>query len=154
MPAGPAREELIRRLQARDAQAAAALSELLTFVLLNSAYPVVELQPEGGTTSQTDFAVTLPVRTHFEVHRVTVPTGEQSDAQRRWVVTEELRKITSPDFWLAVNADVGTIQPGMRRVRAQAESWLATLDWTVERRRLTTTTRPGKLARRWTRPRR
>lgn len=137
MPAGPARDELIRRLQARDdTQVSAALSELVTFVLLDSAYRVVELQPAGGTTSQTDFAVPLPVRTHFEVNRVTAPAGERSDAQRRRTITEELRKITSPDFWLAVNADVGATQPSMRRVRTQAQSWLATLDWTLERQRL------------------
>lgn len=137
MPAGPDRDELIRRMQARDdAQVSAALSELVTFVLLDSVYPVVELQPAASTTSHTDFAVTLPVRTHFEVNRVTAPLGERGDAQRRRVITEELRKITSPDFLLAVNADVGATQPSMRQVRTQAEGWLATLDWRQERQRL------------------
>jgi hypothetical protein len=96
----------------------------------------VELKPTGGTTSQTDFAVTVPSRTHFEVHHVTAPFGNRADTKRRRAITEELRKITSPDFWLAVNADVGTILPSMRQVRTQAESWLANLDWTLEWQRL------------------
>jgi hypothetical protein len=137
MPAGPARHEIISDLKARDDhQVSAALSELVTFILLDSAYPAVELKPAGGTTSQTDFAVALPNRTHFEVHRVTAPSGNRADTQRRKAITEELRKITSPDFWLAVSANVGTILPSMQQVRKQAGAWLATLDWTQELQRL------------------
>jgi hypothetical protein len=66
MPPGP-RAALIRRLQDRhDEQVRAALAELVTFVLLDSVYPAVEVDPGTGSGSRTDFAVDVPVRTHFE----------------------------------------------------------------------------------------
>ena len=83
MPAGQDRDELIRRLQSReDPQVSAALAELVTFILLDSVYPVVELQPTAGPASHTDFAVTVP-STHFEVHRTLAPEADRKDAQRR-----------------------------------------------------------------------
>ena len=153
MPAGPARHEIISDLKARDDhQVSAALSELVTFILLDSAYPAVELKPAGGTTSQTDFAVALPNRTHFEVHRVTAPSGNRADTQRRKAITEELRKITSPDFWLAVSANVGTILPSMQQVRKQAGR--GSPPWTGRRScsGLMPTIRTGRPARQRTRP--
>jgi hypothetical protein len=137
MPAGQARDELIRRLQSRDdTQVSAALAELVTFILLDSVYPVVELQPAAGPASHTDFAVTLPSRTHLEVHRTVAPVADQKDTQRRRAIAAELEKITSPDFWLAINAEIGPEIPSMRPVRNQIESWLTSLDYGTERQRL------------------
>ncbi len=137
MPAGQDRDELIRRLEGReDPQVSAALAELVTFILLDSVYPVVELQPTAGPASHTDFAVTVPSRTHFEVHRTLAPEADRKDAQRRRDIAAELEKITSPDFWLAINADIGPEIPSMRPVRDQIESWLTSLDYGAERQRL------------------
>ncbi len=137
MPAGQARDELIRRLQGRDdTQVSAALAELVTFILLDSVYPTVELQPAAGPASHTDFAVTLPRRTHLEVHRTVASEDARKDAQRRRAIAAELEKIASPDFWLAINADIGPEIPSMRPVRNQVESWLTSLDYGAERQRL------------------
>ena len=51
------------------------LAELVTFVLLDCVYPDVEIEPETGTGSRADFAVDMPVRTHFEVYRKAPPTA-------------------------------------------------------------------------------
>jgi len=137
MPAGQARDELIRRLQDReDTQVSAALAELVTFILLDSVYPVVELQPAAGPASHTDFAVTLPSRTHLEVRRTVAPVADRKDAQRRRAIAAELEKIPSPDFWLAINVDIGPEIPSMRPVRKQIESWLTSLNYGTERQRL------------------
>jgi hypothetical protein len=49
MPPGP-RQALIRRLQDRhDEQVRADLAELVTFVILDSVYPGVEIEPETCT---------------------------------------------------------------------------------------------------------
>lgn len=70
MPAD-ARARLVTRLKDRhDELVRAALAELVTFVLLNSLYQgAVEVEPETGTGSRTDFAIGAPPRTHFEVYR-------------------------------------------------------------------------------------
>lgn len=96
MPPEP-RKDLIRRLQDRsDEQVRAALAELFTFVLLDSVYPAVEIDPPTGSGSRTDFAVDVPVRTHFEVHRTAPPKGVAMDARRQGDIAEELEKIDSP----------------------------------------------------------
>jgi hypothetical protein len=43
-----------------------------------------------------------------------------------------LEKIESPDFWLDVDPQSGPQVPSMRRVRQQAEDWLASLDYDAE----------------------
>jgi hypothetical protein len=132
MPPGP-RQALIRRLQDRhDEQVRAALAELVTFVMLDSVYPAVEIEPETGTGSRTDFAVQVPVRTHFEVRRSTPATESVADARRVGDIAAELEKIESPDFWLDVDVQSGEQVPAMRQVRQAAEVWLASLDYETE----------------------
>jgi len=132
---GP-RAALIRRLQDRhDEQVRAALAELVTFVLLDSVYPAIEVDPGTGSGSRTDFAVDVPVRTHFEVHRPAPPPESAMDARRLGDIAAELEKIESPDFWLDVDPQSGTQVPSMRQVRRQAEVWLASLDYETEVRR-------------------
>ena len=129
MPAEP-RAAMIHRLKGRNNDhVQAALAELVTFVLLNAVYPAVEVEPETGTGSRTDFAVGVPVRTHFEVRRKTPPEVLTGDARRRADMMAELEKIESPDFWLDVDASSGAQIPSMRRVREEAEQWLDCLDY-------------------------
>ena len=132
MPSGP-RAALIRRLQDRhDEQVRAALAELVTFVILDSVYPAVEIEPATGTGSRTDFAVAVPVRTHFEVHRPDRAKDSAMDARRVGDIAAELEKIESPDFWLSVDPQSGPQVPSMRNVRQQAEDWLASLEYDAE----------------------
>lgn len=110
------RELLSCRLRDRnDEQARAALAELVTFVLLNSVYPSVEVDPETRSGSRTDFAVDVPVRTHFEVHRTAIAASAAGDAQRLAGLAAELEKINSPDFWLRADVQSGAHVPAMRR---------------------------------------
>ena len=135
MPSGP-RDALVRRLQDRhDEQVRAALAELVTFVMLDSVYPAVEIEPETATGSRTDFAVQVPVRTHFEVHRSTPAKESAMDARRLGDIAAELEKIESPDFWLDVDPQSGEQVPSMRTVRQQVEAWLASLDYETEAQR-------------------
>jgi hypothetical protein len=121
IPPGP-RQALIRRLQDRHhEQVRAALAELVTFVMLDSVYPAVEIEPEPGTGSRTDLAVQVPVRTHFEVHRSTPATESVVDARRRGDIAAELEKVESPDFWLDIDVQSGVQVPSMRAVRQQAD---------------------------------
>ncbi len=132
IPPGP-RKDLIRRLQDRsDEQVRAALAELITFVLLDSVYPAVEIDPETGSGSRTDFAVDGPGHTHFEVHRPSPSKDQAMDARRQGDIAEELEKIDSPDFWLDVQVRSGTQVPSMRKVRQEAEVWLTSLDYDAE----------------------
>lgn len=132
MPPKP-REDLIRRLKDRsDEQVRAALAELLTYVLLASVYPAVEIDPPTGSGSRTDFAVDLPARTHFEVKRPGPSKDVATDARRQGDIAEELAKIDSPDFWLDVQVSLGTVVPSMRAVRQQVDDWLASLDYDAE----------------------
>jgi hypothetical protein len=136
MPEEP-RAALVSRLRGReDGQVRAALAELVTFVLLNSVYPVVEVEPETGTGSRTDFAVDVPVRTHFEVHRSSMPRQTAKDAQRQDDIASELERIDSPDFWLSVDVRTGAQVPSMRTVRQDVRNWLASLDYTAEVQRV------------------
>jgi hypothetical protein len=58
-----ARAALITRLEDRhDHLVRAALAELITLVLLDATYPAVEIEPETGAGSRTDFAVDQLVR--------------------------------------------------------------------------------------------
>jgi hypothetical protein len=136
MPVGP-RSALIGRLKnCMDSQVRDAVTELVTFVLLDSVYPAsVDVEPETGTGSRTDFAVSKPVRTHFEVNRKTEPGDMAADARRRAALAEELDKIESPDFWLSIDAFSGAQVPSMRSVRADAEAWLDSLAYDDEVRR-------------------
>lgn len=136
MPAGP-RSALIGRLKNRmDSQVRDTVTELVTFVLLNSVYPAsVDVEPPTGTGSNTDFAISTPVRTHFEVNRKTEPRDMAADATRRAALAEELDKIESPDFWLSIDAFSGAQVPSMRTVREDAEAWLDSLDYDDEVRR-------------------
>jgi hypothetical protein len=135
MPAEP-RAALIHRLKGRnDDHVRAALAELVTFVLLDAVYPAVDIEPETGTGSRTDFAVDVPVRTHFEVRRKTAPEALTGDARRRADMMAELERIESPDFWLDVDAFSGAQIPSMRRVRQEAEQWLDSLDYDDQVRR-------------------
>ena len=107
MPQGP-RDALITRLRARDErQVRAALAELVTYVLLDAASPVVHVDLETESGSHTDFAVNVPVRTHLEVHRTTLAESAFKDARRQQDIAEEIEKIDSPDFWLSVDVQAG-----------------------------------------------
>jgi hypothetical protein len=129
MPASP-RAALVTRLKDRHNDLVrSALAELVTFVLLDRVYPAVEIEPETGTGSRTDFAVDVPTRTHFEVYRKAPPTAVTGDAQRLAYIAGELEKIESPDFWLSVEAHSGAQIPAMRPVRTKVERWLASLDY-------------------------
>lgn len=129
MPAS-ARGALVTRLKDRHNELVrSALAELVTFVLLDCVYPAVEIEPETGTGSRTDFAVDVPARTHFEVYRKAPPAAVTGDAQRLAYLTGELEKIESPDFWLSVEANTGAQVPAMRPVRTKIEKWLASLDY-------------------------
>jgi hypothetical protein len=129
MPAAE-RARLVGRLHDRhDEMVRSALAELVTFVLLDSAYPAVQIEPPTGTGSRTDFAVEVPARTHFEVFRKAPPAAETADALRLARMIGELEKIASPDFWLDVEAQTGTQAPPMRQVRPKVEAWLASLDY-------------------------
>jgi hypothetical protein len=125
-----ARAALVTRLKDRHNELVrSALAELVTFVLLDCVYPAVEIEPETGTGSRTDFAVDVPARTHFEVYRKAPPTAVTGDAQRLAYIAGELEKIESPDFWLSVEAHSGAQFPAMRPVRTKVERWLASLDY-------------------------
>ena len=125
-----ARAALVTRLKDRHNELVrSALAELVTFVLLDCVYPDVEIEPETGTGSRTDFAVDVPVRTHFEVYRKAPPTAVTGDAQRLAYIAGELEKIESPDFWLSVAVHAGSQVPAMRPVRTRVERWLASLDY-------------------------
>jgi hypothetical protein len=129
MPAS-ARAALVTRLKDRHNELVrSALAELVSFVLLDRVYPAVEIEPETGTGSRTDFAVNVPARTHFEVYRKAPPTAVTGDAQRLAYIAGELEKIESPDFWLSVEAHSGAQLPAMRPVRTKVERWLASLDY-------------------------
>jgi hypothetical protein len=129
MPPGP-RAALVTRLKDRhDELVRAALAELVTFVLLKAVYPAVEIEPETGTGSKTDFAVDLPVRTHFEVYRKAPPKAQTAEAVRLAAISAELEKIESPDFWLDVDPQSGVKVPAMGRVRKDVEQRLAALDY-------------------------
>jgi hypothetical protein len=129
MPAS-ARAALVTRLKDRHNELVrSALAELVTFVLLDCIYPDVEIEPETGTGSRTDFAVDVPARTHFEVYRKAPPTAVTGDAQRLAYIADELEKIESPDFWLSVEAHAGAQVPAIRPVRTGVERWLASLDY-------------------------
>lgn len=135
MPAS-ARAALVTRLKDRHNDLVrAALAELVTFVLLDCVYPTVEIEPETGTGSRTDFAVEVPTRTHFEVYRKAPPPALTGDAQRLTHISGELEKIESPDFWLSVEAHTGTQVPTMRPVRTKVERWLASLDYDEQAQR-------------------
>lgn len=132
MPSGP-RDSLIHRLKARhDATVRDALSELVTFILLDSVYGSVDIEPATGTGSFTDFAVNLPVRTHFEVRRKTPSQELVGDARRLADIADEMEKIESPDFWLSVEARSGKTVPSMKQVRQKVTSWLNSLDYDKE----------------------
>jgi hypothetical protein len=132
MPPEP-RKDLIRRLKDRsDEQVRAAFAELITFVLLDSVYPAVEIDPVTGSCSRTDFAVDVPVHTHFEVHRPSPSKDVAMDARRQGAIADALEKVNSPDFWLDVQVHSGTNVPSMRKVRQEAEGWLASLDYNAE----------------------
>ena len=129
MPAD-ARAALVTRLKDRhDEQVRSALAELVTFILLDCVYPAVEIEPETGTGSRTDFAINAPDRTHFEVYRKTPPPALTGDARRLADIAAELEKIESPDFWLTVDAQSGMQVPAMRQVRDKVTTWLASLDY-------------------------
>jgi hypothetical protein len=129
MPTG-ARAALVSRLKDRHNELVrSALAELITFVVLDRVYPAVEIEPETGTGSRTDFAVDVPTRRHFEVYRKAPPTAVTGDAQRLAHIALELEKIESPDFWLSVDAQSGAQLPAMRPVRTKVERWLASLDY-------------------------
>lgn len=128
MPTG-ARAALVSRLKDRHNELVrSALAELITFVVLDRVYPAVEIEPETGTGSRTDFAVDVPTR-HFEVYRKAPHTAVTGDAQRLAYIALELEKIESPDFWLSVDAQSGAQLPAMRPVRTKVERWLASLDY-------------------------
>jgi hypothetical protein len=132
MPA-TARNALIHRLKNRlDTQVSNALAELVTSILLESVYSSVDVEPATGTGSYTDFAVNVPVRTHFEVRRKSPPDSLTGDARRLADIAGELDKIESPDFWLDVDAHTGVAVPSMRIVRRKVESWLDSLDYGTE----------------------
>ena len=125
-----ARAALVTRLKDRHNELVrAALAELVTFVLLDCVYPAIEIEPETGTGSRTDFAVGAPARTHFEVYRKAPSAALTGDAKRLAVIAGELEKIESPDFWLSVEPQSGVQVPAMRQVRAKVETWLASLDY-------------------------
>jgi hypothetical protein len=106
------------------------VAELVTFVLLDFVYPaVVEVEPETGTGSRTDFAIRAAVRTHFEVYRKAPPKPLRAAAQCLAEIGDELEKVESPDFWLAVVPQSGPKVPSMRKVREKVERWLETLDY-------------------------
>jgi hypothetical protein len=105
---------------------------LVTYVLLDSVYPAIDIDPETGSGSRTDFAVDVPVRTHFEVHRPAPPREAAMGARRLGHIAAELEKIESPDFWLDADLQSGVQVPSMRQVRQQAEAWLASLDYETE----------------------
>lgn len=128
MPAGPRDALLVRLKGGNDNQVRASVTELVTFVLLDSVYPAaVDVEPATVTGSRPDFAVSTPVRTHFEVNRKTEPEELAGDMRRRAALAEELEKIESPDFWLSIDAFSGALVPAMRQVRQDAEVWLASL---------------------------
>jgi hypothetical protein len=132
MPQG-ARDAFIRRLQDRtDGQVRAVLAELITFALLDSVYPAVEIDPATGSGSRADFAVGMPVRTYFEVKRPSPSKGLVTNARRQGDIAGALAKIDSPDFWLDVQVRSDAHVPSMRRVRQEAEDWLASLDYEAE----------------------
>jgi hypothetical protein len=110
----------------------AAIGSVCASRLLDSVYQDVEVDPATGTGSRTDFAVDVPVRTHIEVHRTTIPASAAGDAQRQAGLAAEQEKIDSPDFWLSANVQSGPQVPGMRTVRQEAEAWLASLDYDTE----------------------
>jgi hypothetical protein len=125
-----ARAALITRLEDRHNHLVrAALAELITFVLLDATYPAVEIEPESGTGSRTDFAVDQPVRIHFEVYRKEPPWPQTANAKVLAAISDELEKIESPDFWLDVDSQSGVRPPAMRSVRTKVERWLASLDY-------------------------
>ncbi len=129
MPLRP-RTALITRLKDRhDELVRAALAELVTFVMLDAVYPAVEVEPETGTGSKTDFAVDALVRTYFDVYRKAPPRAQTADATRLAAISAELEKIESPDFWLDVDPQSGVKIPAMRIVRGKVERWLASLDY-------------------------
>lgn len=130
------RTSILSRLKGSDEQMEAALAELVTFVLLRCVYPQVEVDPASGSGSHTDFAVTAGVRTHIEVHRVTMSNEAVKDARRRRDVAGALERIHSPDFWLALEVELGPRLPSMQRPRQEAEAWLTSLDYEAERDRL------------------
>ncbi len=135
MPPGP-RADFIRRPQDRhDERVLAALAELVTFGLLDSIYLAVDVDPGTGSGSRTVFAVGMPVRTHFEVHRPAPPRDSAMDARRLGDIAAELEEIESPDFWLDIDPQSGAQVPSMRQVRRHAEDWLASLDHETEVRR-------------------
>lgn len=122
MPAS-ARAALVTRLKDRHNELVrSALAELVSFVLLDRVYPAVEIEPETGTGSRTDFAVNVPARTHFEVYRKAPPTAVTGDAQRLAYIAGELEKIESPDFWLSVEAHCASRHPGCHE-RPSSASW-------------------------------
>lgn len=130
------RDAFVRRLKDHSAeQVRAALAELVMFKLLDSVYPSVEVGPETASGSRTDFAVDVPVRTHFEIKRLGPAEDMVANARRLNDIAAELEKIESPDFWLEVDVQSGPQVPSMRTVRQQAEKWLACLDYETEVRR-------------------
>lgn len=130
------RTSILSRLKGSDEQLEAALAELVTFVLLRCIYPNVEVDPAAGSSSHTDFAVAAGVRTHIEVHRVTMSQQAVKDVRRRRDAAEALERIDSPDFWLALEIELGPRPPSMRQVRQEAQAWLASLNYEIERERL------------------
>jgi hypothetical protein len=133
---GSERARLVTRLKDRHNELVrAALAELITFILLDCVYPAVEIEPETGTGSKTDFAVDVPARTHFEVYRKAPHVALTGDAQRLADMAGELEKIESPDFWLSVDAQTDAQVPAMGQVRRKVETWLASLSYDEELQR-------------------
>ena len=133
---GESRTSILSRFKSSDEQQEAALAELVSFVLLRSVYPDVEVDPATGSGSHTDFAVGGGGRTHIEVRRVTMSENAVKDARRRRDVAEALERIDSPDFWLALEVELGPRLPSMRQARRDAAAWLVSLDYETERDRL------------------
>lgn len=130
MPTEP-RAALIHRLKGRnDDHVRAALAKLVTFVLLDAVYPAVEIEPETGTGSRTDFSVNVPVRTHFEVRRKTAPEALawMRAALPTW--RRSWKGSSHPTSGSTSMPSRARKIPSMRRVRQEVEEWLDSLDYT------------------------
>lgn len=128
------RPQFLARLQSADErEVMAAHTELFLLALLIGTGRTCEVEvatPGGGTID-----LLVDGKVGVEVHRSALPDAEQALARRRRGVLAGLDKVRSPDFWIFVRMSVPGRSPSVRRIRAEIEEWVETLDWVAERER-------------------
>ena len=125
------RPGLAARAHGDDQAWASVFWELYLHNLLRRAGFTVEIEPRlPGVTTRVDFLATRgSSAVAVEATTVLGPDREKAALQRKLTVYEALQRVSSPNFWLAVDIlEEGRSDLAVSRQRAAVERWLASLD--------------------------